>query len=173
MAHPYPPPAFPMCPISWATLPLLPMLVTTCAGETTKLACPCPFCPPRLSNSHMIPFRHFLSALFSKPYQWFHWRVHWWPGWAFFPPAVFPFTPTCPHPQLIPCFINGWQCPGAQAIFSVCVWRGSNGSLQLQWANAHCKSNGSYIQGSLMLYWYHYYKKIHFHSKIAVVYQYF
>lgn len=46
-----------------------------------------------------ISFRHSLSALFSKPYQWLHWRVHWWPGWAVFPLAAFPFySHTSPSP---------------------------------------------------------------------------
>lgn len=86
---------------------------------------PLPFCTLLLSNSHMISSRHFLSALFSKPYQWLHWRVHWWPGWAFSPPAVFPFTPTYPHSQFILSCITGWQGPGTQTIFLVYVWRAS------------------------------------------------
>lgn len=103
-----------------------------------------------------ISFRHSLSTLFSKPYQWLHWRVHWWPGWAVSLLAAFPFTPTCPHPQLIPCIINGWQCPGTQAIFLVCVWRSSNGTFLDKGFDATLVPQ----------------QKIHFHSKIVVVYEY-
>ena len=102
----------------------------------------------------MMSFRHFLSAFLNKPCHWLHWRMHCLPGWALSPLAIFPFTPTSPQPQLISCFINGWQFPGTQAIFLVCAWRGSSGTFL--------------AQGSLMLQWYHYYKKYIFMLKLLL-----
>lgn len=139
-----------MCPILWATFPSLSMLVT---GGTTKLACPCPFCPLLLSNSHYFlqtllycSLQQALSMVKSALMT----RI------SSLPSCSISFCSHTSPLQFIPCFINGWQYPGIQVIFFVCVWRSSNGTF-LDWG-----SDATLVPQ----------QKIHFYCKIVVVYEY-
>lgn len=151
MAHPHLLPPFPIYLILWATFPWLPMLVTTCAGETAELACPCPFSPLLLSTAHMISFRHFLSALFSKAYQWLHQRRM--TRMSILPPCSISFyshTFPCPVYSLFhKCMAMSWDIG-----FLFCVRRGSKGTFL--------------DKDSLMIHWYHNYKKFIFTLKLLL-----
>lgn len=152
MAHPHLPPPFPICPILWATFPW-PTMLSPCVlvrqpnlralAHSAHCSCQIP----------MIAFRQFLSSVFSKPYQWLHWRVHWWPGWAFSPPAVFPFTLTSPFPA--DSLFYNWMAVSWDTgyLFGFCLERQQCTFLD---------------QGSLMLHCHHNYKKYIFTLKLLL-----